>query len=423
MRNLLSTLALAATFGLLPAAAGAQNSPPSPVPPQQGDALKQIDQRLDRLERTVRALASRLGRLYRVNMAREGRMRRLEAALRNLRGPKARPSAPPAKKVATQQPPAGKGPSGKPAPKAGPPRVRVFGGRLSPEIRKKIHARLEALRKSLKKMPPEKRKRVEAFLKKMKDRFHGKPQDRKDQGKPKAGEKQEKQEKHGKHEKYAKHGKRGKAGSRRALTPIRIRRDARKGKSGSKAQSKPRIRVETFSPDRFREFARRYPMAARIVQRLQAARKGAARRPSSRFRSRPRRSGAARPPMKPRRRHRFHRRPMGRKMGPMGRGFAPRRAFPMCPRRRHAMGRRGPRAGKGRPSFGRTQGRRFPIRPSDKRRAAIRAFILKKIAEWKKARALHGAKGRSKAAQPRRPGKKAGKGRKKHSGCKRGTLI
>ncbi len=390
MRNLLSTLALAALVGVLPGTSLAQRKTRRPAP-RPDNTLRRIDQRLDRLERSLRSLASSIGRLNKLNAARDARVRKLEAALRRMaaerRRPvpshKAPPRKPPVKKVHHRRPP--KPQAARPGPRG--PR------KLSPEQMKKIRARIEAVKKAMKRMPPERRKAMEARLRAWKARFNAahKPQVRKPAPKPKRSprlaimggkispevmkrvrerleeaKKKMSPERRKRLEAFLKklrerreareHGKKGKEKARPRITVLR-------GKSASKGWSPIRIRVEgkkkearhegfqrfqakafPFSPERIREFVKKHPQVLRFIRRMHAFRSRGGRTgpwtPGMRMKSFHRRPGmegrtrGGRPGMFFRRRARMGRRPMP---------FAPRRGC-MGPRRHEMAPSFGPRA-------------------------------------------------------------------------------
>ena len=232
MRNLLSVLALAALVGALPGTALAQRRPRRPAPPPSKDVLKHIDQRLDRLERTLKSLAATMGRLYRMNYARDVRIRRLESAVRKLAASKTRHPAGPLKKPSPRKHSVRKSPTRRPAPPRAHRRVFSFGGKLSPEARKRIAARVK---EAMKKMPPERRERIKAFLKKIKER-------------------KERAEK-------------GERGERKGWSPLRVRgeKERREGREHS---------FRFFSPEKIREFARKHPQLVRMLRRMRAMRAG-----------------------------------------------------------------------------------------------------------------------------------------------------
>ncbi len=293
MRNPLSVLALAVLVGGLPGTALAQRRPRRPAPQPSKDVLKRIDQRLDRLERSLKGLAAAIGRLNRTNSARDARIRRLEAVVKKIGARKPQPPVPPHHKA----------PPRRPAPPKAHPRVFSFGGKISPEVRKRIESRLK---EAMKKMPPERRERIKAFLKKIKER------------KEKA-EKRERGERSPRKVMVLR-----KAGERKGWSPLRVRaeKERREGREHS---------FRFFSPERIREFARKHPQIVRWFRRMRAMRTGRRFGHHGPMMGRPGMRGMARPPMMMGRR-------MGTRRGMMGRKG--RCGMGRCMHHRERMGRR-----------------------------------------------------------------------------------
>ncbi len=370
MRNMLSLLALAALVGALPGSALAQRRSRRPAPPRPNEALKRIDQRLDRLERTLKSLASSIGRLNKMNSARDARVRRLEAVVRRMAAQKKRPA--PVRKAPPKKPPVRKAPPRRPVSSKAHRRIVSFGGKLPPEVLKKLKARFERVKKAMAKMPPERRKAMEARMKAWRERFfaRAKAQPKKSSSKARGrvfsfGGKLPPEVRKRIEARLKEAGKKMSPERRERieifLKKLRERKeDAEKKERGRKKSWSPlRIRAEVkkpegrerffrfFSPEKIREFARKHPQIVRAFRRMLFMRNRGRfgfHGPMSR---RPGMRGMARPPME-----RGRCRGMGpRRMG-MHRG--------MMHMHRGMMGRRG-HFGMGKCMHGRKRMGRSPM--------------------------------------------------------------